>query len=271
MVGFNRDFNEHDEIPVFDGGQDDHEEEGSNLPMVIVISLLVLAAFVGVVWVAYKNGVMRGHTELQPVQTAADVRPAAAPGTGDLAAPNRQTKAFQRPAGVDDDVAPAHEVKTAARTVTPPPVPATRPPAQLVPALPPATKPATVQPAAPVAPKLAQPAAKPVPVQPAPAKPVQAAAKTVPPPPAAKSVPAGAYVLQIGSYKSESDASAAWNTYRAKHAALLSGFASNIQKADLGEKGVWYRLRVGSFADKNAAAAACDKLKAEGGACFPSK
>jgi len=44
------------------------------------------------VWVAYKNGVMRGHTELQPVQTAADVRPAAAPATRYCRA-NHQTKA----------------------------------------------------------------------------------------------------------------------------------------------------------------------------------
>jgi cell division protein FtsN len=82
---------------------------------------------------------------------------------------------------------------------------------------------------------------------------------------------AGAYVLQIGAYKSDADASAAWKVYQAKHAALLSGVSSNIQKADLGDKGVWYRLRAGSFAEKNTAAALCDKLKADGGACFPAK
>jgi cell division protein FtsN len=81
----------------------------------------------------------------------------------------------------------------------------------------------------------------------------------------------GAYVLQVGAYKSQSDADAAWKAYRAKHAALLSSLGPNVQKADLGDKGVWYRLRVGSFADKDAAAAMCDRLKAEGAACFPAK
>jgi cell division protein FtsN len=78
-------------------------------------------------------------------------------------------------------------------------------------------------------------------------------------------------LLQIGSYKSQSDADSAWKTFQTKHAALLSGFGPNVQKADLGDKGVWYRLRVGSFADKSAAAALCDRLKAEGAACFPAK
>ncbi|MDE3117229.1 MAG: SPOR domain-containing protein, partial [Pseudomonadota bacterium] len=69
---------------------------------------------------------------------------------------------------------------------------------------------------------------------------------------------------------SEADAKAAWSTYQHRHPAT-SGMSSNIQKADLGAKGIWYRLRVGSFADKAAAGAFCDKLKADHGACFPAR
>jgi cell division protein FtsN len=109
----------------------------------------------------------------------------------------------------------------------------------------------------------------------APAKPTPKPVKAAPTlPPAALAMataPAGAFVLQIGAYKSQSEADAAWKTYQSKHAALLAGFAQDVQKADLGDKGVWYRLRVGSFADKAAAAALCDRLKADGGACFPVK
>jgi cell division protein FtsN len=102
-------------------------------------------------------------------------------------------------------------------------------------------------------------AAAPPPASPAPVKTAAPAASS------------GAFVLQIGAYKSEADASAAWKAYQAKHATLLSGVSSSIQKADLGDKGVWYRLRAGSFADKDTAAALCERLKADGGACFPAK
>ncbi len=79
------------------------------------------------------------------------------------------------------------------------------------------------------------------------------------------------YVLQIGAYKSEEDANSAWRTYQSKHASLLSGYGPDVKKVDLGSKGIWYRLRAGSFADKEAAKALCDRLTAEGGACFPAK
>jgi cell division protein FtsN len=45
----------------------------------------------------------------------------------------------------------------------------------------------------------------------------------------------------------------------------------NIVSVDLGEKGTWYRVRVGSFADKAGAADFCAKLKAEGASCLPAK
>ena len=107
-------------------------------------------------------------------------------------------------------------------------------------------------PAAAAAPKIA--AATPAP---APAKPAAAAAS-------------GGYVLQIGAYKSQADAEAAWRTYKGRHAALLSGYSENIQQADLGERGTWYRLRVGGLGDREVALALCDRLKADGGACILS-
>ncbi len=79
------------------------------------------------------------------------------------------------------------------------------------------------------------------------------------------------YFLQIGAYKSEAEADTAWKTYSSKHAGALSGYSKDVKQVDLGAKGTWYRLRVGSFADKSAAAALCTKLTAEGGACFPAK
>lgn len=78
---------------------------------------------------------------------------------------------------------------------------------------------------------------------------------------------AGGYLLQIGSYKSEDEANAAWRTFQSAHA-IAGGYESNIKQVDLGEKGTWYRLRIGSFADKDAATEFCAKLKADGANCL---
>jgi cell division protein FtsN len=75
-------------------------------------------------------------------------------------------------------------------------------------------------------------------------------------------------VLQIGAYKSEAEATAAFNALKAKNGAVMSGYSPNIRQVDLGAKGTWYRLRVGSFGDKDSATALCSRL---GGGCFPAK
>jgi len=78
----------------------------------------------------------------------------------------------------------------------------------------------------------------------------------------------GAYTLQIGAYKSRIEADAAWKAYQAKYAAPLLGYSSNVQRADLGAKGIWYRLRISGFGDREAASDLCDQLKMEGNDCF---
>src|ERR1700744_2990240 len=59
-----------DEVRVLDGSEEDADGEGSPLPLLIVLALLVLAMFGGVVWLAYTQGVARGRGET-PVLTAA--------------------------------------------------------------------------------------------------------------------------------------------------------------------------------------------------------
>ena len=262
MANYERRPTDQDDMRVFDGGEDGEEEGGSHLAVVIVISLLVLAAFGGVVWLAYNNGVARGHADIPGVvaQNTAGEQPATAPGSG--AMPPRQIKVYQQQAGNDEEMnqtvvtqAPAADHPLAMRTQPSQEGAAAAPP--------PAPKLAEVSPAKPVEVPPPKPVAAP--------KPVELAATKPPAQLAMASAPAGAVVLQIGAYKSQGEADAAWKAYQGKHAALLSGFGPDIQKADLGDKGVWYRLRVGSFADKAAATALCDRLKADGGACFLAK
>ncbi len=100
------------------------------------------------------------------------------------------------------------------------------------------------------------------------ATPAPAPAKAAATPAASKPAASGGYVLQIGAYKSQADADAAWKVYKAKHSALLSAYSDDVQQADLGEKGTWYRLRIAGFADKDMASSLCDRLKTDGGACI---
>jgi cell division protein FtsN len=262
MAPYERGSADKDDMRVFDGGEDEAEPEGSGLPVLIISCLIILAAFGGVVWLAYNQGVVHGRNDVPRVATTtvAQDAPAVAPGAGDSS--SKPIKVYQQPAGPDEsaDQSPA----------TAPPTPLTKPaPAKPQPSEQAQSAPAVEKPAPPVE-KPAPPVTVAPPSPPKP-KPVASAPVAAAPVAAAPSAAPGAYVLQIGAYKSGADAEAAWKEVQGKHAALLSGISHDIQKADLGEKGVWYRLRAGSFADKTSAAALCDKLKADGGVCFPAK
>jgi TPR repeat protein len=89
------------------------------------------------------------------------------------------------------------------------------------------------------------------------------------PPPAQTRAPVGeTYVLQVGAYKSLADADEGSKDYKDRHATLLSGYSVDVRQADLGGKGIWYRLRIAGIADRDVASALCARLKADGGACW---
>lgn len=75
---------------------------------------------------------------------------------------------------------------------------------------------------------------------------------------------AGTYVVQVAARKSQTDALAAFADLQQRYPSLLSGYRPIIERADLGDKGVWYRLRVGPMETRTVAASLCDKLKAAG-------
>ena len=50
-----------DNVPIYDLSDEEIEEERSRVPLLFVIALLVLAAFAGVVWLAYNQGMVRGR------------------------------------------------------------------------------------------------------------------------------------------------------------------------------------------------------------------
>src|SRR6267154_3815339 len=90
------------EVRVFDGAEDEDDVEGSRLPLLIVLALLVLAMFGGVVWLAYTQGVARGRGET-PVLAAAGGPERVAPqdpGGGNV--PYQGFKIYEQPAPPDD-------------------------------------------------------------------------------------------------------------------------------------------------------------------------
>ena len=59
-----------DDVRVFDGSEEEDDVEGSRLPLLIVLALLVLAMFAGVVWLAYTRA-WRGAAAKRRCMTAA--------------------------------------------------------------------------------------------------------------------------------------------------------------------------------------------------------
>lgn len=157
------------------------------------------------------------------------------------------------------------------------PAPEPVPPAPSLPAAAPAAVPApapAVQETPRVAPKPAPPPAvaalsAPVPAPaPAPLKPPAAAAPAVTPaavkPPAAGG--AGGWRVQLASVRSESEASAEWKRLSSRYPDALGGLGVSIVKADLGEKGIYYRVQ-GSGVDETKARSICAQLKAQNVGC----
>lgn len=103
----------------------------------------------------------------------------------------------------------------------------------------------------------------------APAEKVVKAAPAKAPVTATSTAPvAGDYQVQLLSLKSKAAAEKAWTTILRKHKSLLSSQPADIVRADLGAKGVFYRLRTGAFKQKAAASALCKSLTAAKQGCF---
>jgi cell division septation protein DedD len=111
--------------------------------------------------------------------------------------------------------------------------------------------------AAPSAPQAAAPAPQPAPSQ------QQAALEPAPKPQITHGTGSG-FTIQLASYKSEGDAVAGYEQLRQQHGQLIGSLTPNIQKADLGANGTFYRLHLGSFSSKEAAKKTCTSLLAAG-------
>jgi hypothetical protein len=80
--------------------------------------------------------------------------------------------------------------------------------------------------------------------------------------------PGGSYSVQVSSQRSEADAEASYRALQAKFPTQLGTRDAFIRRADLGDKGIFFRALVGPFTTSEQAAELCSSLKAAGGQCL---
>ena len=271
---------------MYDATLEDEEGTSTRSPLFIILTALVLTAFGAVVYVAYQQGRTQGDRGAPPVITAErgpiKVQPE---NPGGVEVPDQDKLIYERIAGAETTPAP--------EALAPPPeVPQDLPQPAAAPA-PVAAMATPVEVTEPGAAEEGDSALAAADVDPNPemvAGPTpeqlaaqqkakeQAAALTseiekIDPgvaDAAAKNdiVANGAFVVQIGSYKQDSEAAASWQGLKNKNKDMLGALKPNIKRVDLGEKGVWYRLRIGPFATRADAVAKCEVLKTRGVNCI---
>jgi len=145
------------------------------------------------------------------------------------------------------DAAPPPPAADAAPT----PAPAPRPPAPTARPVKPTVVATTAAPAAPME------------LVPAKGSPAPAAGTPAPVPISA----GGGILVQLSSQTSEDGARSTYRDMQRKFASILGPYQPDIQRADLGDRGVYYRVRVGPFSAADAKKL-CADLKAAGGQCI---
>jgi len=251
-----------DDMDTYDA-TDEEEEPASRGWLMLLVVLVVLAALAGVVYFAYQQGREEGIRTAPPIVRAEGGPEKVAPqDPGGMEIPHQDKEIFERITGDTTSADPDTGVE---RLLPPPEEPATIPAAPSAPEAPAAAEaPPDNDAAAPTETAAASPVESPAPT-PTPT-PVPAA------PPAAAPAPAPAategWVVQIGAFRDQARAQTEWAGLQSRHATILAGATADVQRADLGDRGIWYRLRAATYATKGAADTVCGQLKAAGTDCL---
>lgn len=246
---------EEDDYYTYDATDD--EEEGRRRPIVILAIIALIVVFAGVVFFAYKQGLKQGAQDNPPVIRADDSPIKVAPlNPGGMKIPHQDRSVYDRMSGSGEgnDLPDTEHLLPKAEEPM-----AIKPAAPAMP-----VAPMEVQPTAPAGPVEETPNPTATQISPTPANP--AAPEAQPPAQATASAATGGYVAQLAAFRDEASARVEFRNLQKKFP-LLTGMTADIQKADLGEKGTYYRLRAG-YLDKSAAQTLCAELKAKGQACL---
>lgn len=115
-------------------------------------------------------------------------------------------------------------------------------------------------------PKPLEAAPAPAPAATPPAPVVEGAA--APTPYAATGTAGKGFLIQFSAVRTEDDAKAEWARIAKKNADILGSVAPVIQRADLGAKGIFWRVRGGWFATRAEAKTVCDALTQRNVGCI---
>jgi hypothetical protein len=219
-----------------------------------LIAVLVMGVFAGGLWFAYMQGLRHGNLSSGGAEVPlirADERPTKVKpeNPGGMEIPDRDKLIYTQKRAAVEHLLPPPE-KPMPRPTGSPPTPAAQPATP-----PPDAAPAAAQPAQPQ-----QLAAKtPVKTPSAPAGPAK--------PAAAQETPANARGtrIQLGSVRSEDAARQEWDRIKRTNADLLASVSATPIRADLGDKGVFYRIQTGAVAD---AERICSELKRRNIGCI---
>ncbi len=250
----------------------------------LTVAVLVLAAGAGGVWYAMDAWAPGdGEPKIHLIRAAAGPVKVRPENPGGMKVPDRDKLVYGRMQGNEEmplverllpgpeQPLPPPKAPPAAETQpTPDAAPAPEGEAVPVQAAVPASAPPEAEPeAAPATPAVAKPQPEPEPPPAAPsrattpeevlaAKPPQAA----PPPAEIKilDVEKADYKVQLAAIRSPQLAQQEWKRLRAKNADLLGRLELSVSRADLGTKGIFFRLRAGPLPDETAARALCAKL-----------
>ena len=79
---------------------------------------------------------------------------------------------------------------------------------------------------------------------------------------------ASTYFVQLASLKSDASAHQEWARLRKAHPDLFGDLVLDVQRADMGAGGIFYRVRIGPFPNKATAQDMCWQIKAVKLACL---
>ena len=214
----------------------------------VVLALGVMAMSAGGLWVGYR--LSAGHTssgEIPLIHADTDPVKVKPDDPGGMEIPNRDRFVFNPTGNMPVErllPPPENPLPRPATTGNPPPTTA-----------PPATAQAPQAPAAPPAPP---------------------PAVVAPPPPQVATLPAPAatgtgYRLQLGAVKTPEIAKTEWDRIKRQNGDLLGSLGVSVDRADLGDRGVFYRIHVGPIADAAQAERVCGQLRQRGVGCILAK
>ncbi|MFT6661946.1 MAG: cell division protein FtsN [Maricaulis maris] len=81
----------------------------------------------------------------------------------------------------------------------------------------------------------------------------------------------GSWVVQIASFRTESDAEAAWVAFRTRFSDISSGMAPDVASVEIEGRGTYHRLRIAAFGDRGDAVSFCSTLQSRGQDCLVAR